>query len=176
VESLAEYLDLWLSRMPEAGEVEKGLNAVLPEGVSVQDARPVPLNASSLEQSIAWMEYDISFPEATPQTPSREELKRAMEAFYDDNPCSAGADSKEEKKSGDLRRAVKLEGKQDGHGLVCRIHRLSGSTASAMRVLQVLFPTSNRNGLRPRIIKTDAALLPPSPPALASKRKLRNDK
>jgi radical SAM family uncharacterized protein/radical SAM-linked protein len=176
VESLAEYLDLWLSRMPEAGEVEKGLNAVLPEGISVQDARPVPLNASSLEQSIAWMEYDISFPEATPQTPSQEDLKRAMEAFYDDNPCSAGADSKEEKKSGDLRRAVKLEGKQDGHGLVCRIHRLSGSTASAMRVLQVLFPTSNRNGLRPRIIKTDAALLPPSPPALASKRKLRNDK
>jgi len=99
-----------------------------------------------------------------------------MEAFYDDNPCSAGADSKEEKKSGDLRRAVKLEGKQDGHGLVCRIHRLSGSTASAMRVLQVLFPASNRNGLRPRIIKTDAALLPPSPPALVSKRKLRNDK
>ena len=72
--------------------------------------------------------------------------------------------------------AVKLEGKQDGHGLVCRIHRLSGSTASAMRVLQILFPASNSNGVRPRIIKTDAALLPPSPPALASKRKLRHDK
>ena len=84
--------------------------------------------------------------------------------------------AKEEKKSGDLRRAVKLEGKLDGHGLVCRIHRLSGSTASAIRVLQVLFPTSNRNGMRPRIIKTAAALLPPSPPALGLKRKLRYDK
>ena len=176
VESLAEYLDLWLSRMPEAGEVEKRLNEVLPDGISVQDVRPVPLNASSLEQSIAWMEYDISFPEAMPQIPSQEDLKRAVEAFYDNNPCSQEAVSKEEKKSGALRRAVKLEGKQDGHGLVCRIHRLSGSTASAMRVLQALFPTSNRNGLRPRIIKTDAALLPPSPPALASKRKLRHDK
>jgi radical SAM-linked protein len=176
VESLAEYLDLWLSRMPEAGEVEKRLNEVLPEGISVQHARPVPLNASSLEQSIAWMEYDISFPEATPETPSREDLERAMEAFYDDNTSSAGPDSKEDRKSGELRRAVKLEGKEDGHGLVCRIHRLSGSTASAMRVLQVLFPTSYRNGLQPRIVKTDAALLPPSPPAVASKRKLRHDK
>jgi len=176
VESLAEYLDLWLSRMPEEGEVEKGLNGVLPEGISVQEARPVPLNASSLEQSVAWMEYDITFPEATPQTPSQEELKRAMEAFYDEDPCSGGAAAKEEKNRGDLRRAVRLEGKQDGRGLVCRVHRLSGSTASAMRVLQVLFPTSNRNGLRPRIIKTDAALLPPSPPAHASKRKPRNDK
>jgi len=176
VESLAEYMDLWLSRMPEAGEVEKGLNEVLPEGISVRDARPVPLNASSLEQSIAWMEYDISFSEDTPQTPSQEDLKRAVEAFYDHSPCPAGVDSKEEKKSRNLRRAVKLEGKQEGHGLVCRIHRLSGSTASAMRVLQVLFPASNRNGLRPRIIKTAAALLPPSPPDLASKRKLRHDK
>jgi radical SAM family uncharacterized protein/radical SAM-linked protein len=176
VESLAEYLDLWLSRMPEAGEVEKGLNGVLPEGITVRDARPVPLNASSLEQSIAWMEYDITFPEATPQIPSQEDLKKAIKAFYDDNPCSGGTAAKEEKNTGDLRRAVKLEGKQNGRGLVCRIHRLSGSTASAMRVLQVLFPTSNRNGLRPRIIKTDAALLPPSPPAHASKRKLRNDK
>jgi len=176
VESLAEYLDLWLSKMPEGGEVENGLNAVLPEGISVLDARPVPLNASSLEQSIVWMEYDITFPEATQQTPSREDLKRAMEAFYDENPCTVGADGREGKKSGDLRRAVKLEGKQDGHGLVCRIHRLSGSTPSAMRVLQVLFPSANRNGLRPRIIKTEAALLPPSPPALASKRKPRHDK
>jgi radical SAM family uncharacterized protein/radical SAM-linked protein len=176
VESLAEYLDLWFSRMPEAGEVEKGLNEVLPEGISVRDARPVPLNASSLEQSIAWMEYDISFPEGTPQTPSREDLKRAMEAFYDDTPCPAGAAPRKEKNSGELRRAVKLESKQDGHGLVCRIHRISGSTASAMRVLQVLFPTSNSNGLRPRIVKTGAALLPLSPSAVDSKRKLPNDK
>ena len=99
MESLAEYLDLWLSRMPEAGEVEKRLNEVLPEGISVQDAQPVPLNASSLEQSIAWMEYDITFPEATPLTPSQEDLKGAMEAFYDGNPCSAGTAAKEEKKS-----------------------------------------------------------------------------
>jgi radical SAM family uncharacterized protein/radical SAM-linked protein len=177
VESLAEYLDLWFSRMPEAGEVEKGLNAVLPEGISVQEARPVPLNASSLEQSIAWMEYDITFPDTSPQRPSCEDLEKAMEAFYEDKPFSAaGAASKEEKKNADLRRAVQLEGKQDGRGLVCRIHRLSGSTASAMRVLRLLFPASNRNGLRPRIVKTDAALLPPSPPAPASKRKLRNDK
>jgi len=176
VESLAEYLDLWFSRMPEAGEVEKGLNEVLPDGIFVQDARPVPLNTSSLEQSIAWMEYDITFPGGSAQTPSQEDLKRAMEAFYDDNLHSVGATGKEEKKNEDLRRAVKLEDKQDGHGLVCRIHRLSGSTASAMRVLKALFPTSIGNGLRPRIIKTDAALLSSSPPALASKRKLPNDK
>ncbi len=106
VESLAEYLDLWLSRMPEAGEVEKGLNAVLPEGISVRDARPVPLNASSLEQSIAWMEYDITFPEATPQTPSQEDLKRAMEAFYDDEPvlCRGGRQGREEKRGSSASR------------------------------------------------------------------------
>jgi radical SAM-linked protein len=176
VESMAEYLDLWLSKMPEEGEVEKGLNAVLPEGISVLGARPVPLNASSLEQSIAWMEYDISFPEGTPQAPSPEDLQRAVDAFYEEAPCPEGTTPKEAKKSEDLRRSVKLDGKQDGPGLVCRIHRLSGSTPSAMRILRILFPSQNRNGLRPHIIKTGAALLPPSPPAPCSKRKLRHDK
>jgi radical SAM-linked protein len=176
VESQAEYLDLWFSRMPEDGEVEKGLNAVLPEGISVEHARPVPLNASSLEQSIAWMEYDITFPEKTPGAPSQEDLKRALESFYDNGPASEETTGKEEKKREALRRSVKLESKRDGNGLVCRIHRLSGSTASAMRVLRALFPSSSGNGVRPRIVKTDAALLPPSPPALSSKRKPRHDK
>jgi radical SAM-linked protein len=176
VESLAEYLDLWLSRVPEPKEIEEGLNAVLPEGISVVGARPVPLNASSLEQSIAWMEYEITFPETGCQTPSQEELERAVEAFYTHSPDTALSAGKEAKKDGNLVRAVKLAEREEGVGLVCRIHRLSGSTPSAMRVVERLFPLERRNGLRPRILKTDAALLAPSPPAVASKRKLRHGK
>ncbi len=178
VESLAEYLDLWLSRMPEEREVETGLNEVLPEGVFVLDARPVPLNASSLEQSIAWMEYEITFPEALPQSPTRQDLEKAVQAFYDDARDDRLAEParKTGGNEGDLRRAVRLADKPDGLGLVCRVHRLAGSTPSAMRVVQRLFPSSGRNGLRPRIVKTEAGLLAPSPPVLVSKRNLRHDK
>jgi radical SAM-linked protein len=176
VESEAEFMDLWLSKTPGDGEVEKKLNAVLPEGILVLEAHPVRLNASSLEQSIVWMEYEITFPKETPRYPSQEELEKAMEAFYHHPWDRSRANGKEGGIDDDLRRAVKLVGKQDGHGLICRIHRLSGSTPSAMRVVQLLFPSSHRNGLKPRILKTDAALLAQTAPPLASKRKLRNDK
>jgi hypothetical protein len=169
-------LDLWLSKAPEDGEVEEGLNAVLPEGISVVDVRPVPLNASSLEQSIAWMEYEITFPEAEPHPPSQEELDRAVEAFYAESPEPALPVGKEVRNNRNLQRAVKLTGRQEGPGLVCRIHRLSGSAPSAMRVIERLFPLEHRNGLRPRVLKTEAALLAPSPPAVAAKRKLRHGK
>ncbi len=176
VESHAEYLDLWFSSVPEGKDVEDGLNAVLPEGISVVDARAVPLNASSLEQSIAWMEYEFTFPQASPETPSQEELETAMEAFYDENLVTVGRVGKEKKNDGNLLRAVRLSSRQAGPGLVCRIHRLSGSTPSAMRVVERLFPSMNKNGLRPRIVKTEAALLAPTPPAPSSKRKLRHGK
>ena len=99
-----------------------------------------------------------------------------MEAFYEEPPGSQEPSGKEGKRDGALQRAVKLVEKQEGLGLICRIHRLSGSTPSAMRVLERLFPSTNRNGLRPRILKTEAALLAPSPPALGSKRKHRHVK
>jgi radical SAM-linked protein len=176
VESLAEYMDLWFSRMPAEREVEEGLNAVLPEGISVLDARLIPLNAPSLERSIAWMEYELSFPEAAEaRVPSPEDLKRMMEAFYDGPPAPRKASGKEGGNDRDFRRAVKLAEREDGRGLICRIHHLSGSTPSAMRVVKALFPSSGSNGLRPRILKTGVALLSPSPPVLASKRKANHD-
>ena len=89
VESQAEYVDLWLSKTLDGTEVEKTLNAVLPDGISVLRATSVPLNASSLEQSIAWMEYEITFPEDSPAGPSQEELVQAMEAFYDGSRAEA---------------------------------------------------------------------------------------
>ncbi len=172
VESLAEYMDLWFSRVPTARDVEEGLNAVLPEGISVLDARPIPLNAPSLEQSIAWMEYALTFPEATP---SPDELKQMMEAFYDGSSAPERASGKDGRNDRDLRRAVNLAESRDGRGLVCRIHQVSGSTPSAMRVVKILFPSSGANGLRPRILKTEVALLPPSPPAIALKRKTHKE-
>jgi hypothetical protein len=99
-----------------------------------------------------------------------------MAAFYDENVAPAGPTVKEEGTHEKLRRAVKLVGKPDGNGLVCRIHRLSGSTPSAMRIVETLFPCPERNGLRPHILKTDAALLAPYPPPPTSKRKSRHDK
>jgi len=176
VESQAEYMDLWFSKTLEGTEVENTLNALLPEGISVLRVRPVPLNASSLEQSIAWMEYEITFPEDSPAGPSQEELVQAMEAFYDGSRAEGGTTHKEGGADEHLRRAVKLAGKQDGGGLVCRIHRLSGSTPSANRVVQALFPSRDRNGTRPRVLKTQAALLAPHPPPPTSKRKSRHDK
>ena len=176
VESEVEYLDLWFAGALEDGEVERRLNAVLPEGISVLRATPVPLNVSSLEQSIVWMEYEISFPEDAAHVPSRVDLEQAMEAFYGETPGQGTESVTEATPEEDLRRAVRLAVNPDGPGLVCRIHRLSGSTPSAMRVVQILFPSATGNGRNPRILKTAAALLPPSPPAVVSKRKPRHDK
>lgn len=176
VESEAEYMDLWLSSTLDGAEVEETLNAVLPLGISVVRAKPIPLNASSLEQSIAWMEYEITFPESGAQGPSEEDLDRAMRAFCEEDLAREGGPAAAGGAEGNLRRAVRLMGRTEGRGLVCRIHRVSGSTPSAMRVLEVLFPSFERNGLRPRILKTEAALLAPQPPALVSRRKSHYDK
>jgi radical SAM-linked protein len=176
VESQAEYMDLWLSKTLDETEVEKTLNAVLPEGISVLRVGSVPLNASSLEQSIAWMEYEITFPEDRAAGPSQAELVQAMEAFYQGDRAAGGKAGEAGSRDEDLRRAVKLEGKKDGRGLVCRIHRLSGSTPSANRVVEALFPSPDRNGLRPYIVKTEAALVAPFPPPPGSKRKSRHAK
>jgi radical SAM family uncharacterized protein/radical SAM-linked protein len=176
VESQAEYMDLWLSGALEGAEVERSLNAVLPQGISVVRARPIPLNASSLEQSMAWLEYEITFPESGTQGPSEEDLDRAMAAFCDEDPARDGNTPAEGGTDDNLRRAVRLLGKTEGRGVVCRIHRVSGSTPSAMRVLELLFPSFERNGLRPRILKTEAVLIAPQPPAPVSRRKSRYDK
>ncbi len=176
VESLAEYLDLWFSRVPEEKEVEEGLNAVLPEGLSVVGVRAVPLNAPSLEQSIAWMEYEFTFPNGSSQNPSQVDLEAAVRTFYDEQVATPGGAGARGRCHGNLLRAVRLAGRQEGHGLVCRIHRLSGSTPSAMRVVERLFPSKSGNGWRPRIVKTGAALLVSPPPAPASKRKPHHGK
>jgi hypothetical protein len=171
VESHAEYIDLWLSKTVEETEIAERLNAVLPEGLSAICARQVPLNASSLEQSIVWMEYEITFPDGKSEGPSQEELEQTMEAFY--NGKFAGERATDEEH---LRRSVRLGGIHSGHGLVCRIHRLSGSMPSAMRVVKTLFPSLYGNGLLPRIRKTETALLTPCPPALTLRRNLCHDK
>jgi radical SAM-linked protein len=178
VESRAEYLDLWLSSVPEERRIERELNAVLPEGISVLEARPVPLNASSLEGSIAWMEYEILFPETGADSPRQEDLERAMEAFRDPAPAAGETAGREGGKQDDLRRSVRLVGVPDRRGLLLRIHRLSGATPSAMRVVDLLLASLdlNRNGLRPRILKTEAALTGPAPSIPPPRRKGRHDK
>jgi radical SAM family uncharacterized protein/radical SAM-linked protein len=176
VESRAEYMDLWLSSLMEGTEVEEMLNAVLPEGICVVQAMPVPLNVASLEQSIVWMEYEISFPQGAEGSPSQEELEKAIAAFHAGESSQAGSKGEAGKNDEDLRRAVQLVAKKDGTGLVCRVHRLSDSTPSAVRVVESLFPFPYRNGLKPRILKTEAALLAPHPPRPVSKRKGNHDK
>jgi radical SAM-linked protein len=178
VESRAEYLDLWLSSVPEERRIERELNAVLPEGISVLEARPVPLNASSLEGSIAWMDYEILFPETGADSPRQEDLERAMEAFRDPAPAAGETAGREGGKQDDLRRSVRLVGVPDRRGLLLRIHRLSGATPSAMRVVDLLLASLdlNRNGLRPRILKTEAALTGPAPSIPPPRRKGRHDK
>jgi radical SAM family uncharacterized protein/radical SAM-linked protein len=178
VESRAEYLDLWLSSVPEEGRIERELNAVLPEGISVLEARPVPLNASSLEGSIAWMEYEILFPDTGTEPPRQEDLERAMRAFLDPAAAPGATAGREGAKEDELRRSVRLAGRPDGRGLLLRIHRVAGSTPSPMRVVEFLLASlgPTRNGLRPRILKTDAALTGPAPSIPSPRRKTRHDK
>jgi len=161
IESLAEYLDIWFCGPVAAGDAADRLNAELPEGYSVFQAGPVALPAPSLEESIAWIEYELTFPGLGDLPGACELLARALE--------DRGATSpppRESEAPGNAPRTHPLHGATlelaaPGPRLRCRLFRTGGSMPSPTRILEALPPDLLPGGLRPRILKTQTAFLEP---------------
>ena len=83
-ESDAEYLDVTLAERGDAADVARRLDAVLPEGMSVEAAREVDPSAPSVASIVEWADYVVALSgpdEGDP--PSRSALEdglRALEA------------------------------------------------------------------------------------------------
>jgi len=63
VESRAEYLDLEVAEGFGADDVRTSLNAVLPQGMTVLDAREIPLKSESLSVIMEGVRYRVSLPQ-----------------------------------------------------------------------------------------------------------------
>jgi radical SAM-linked protein len=67
VESVAEYMDMFVESGIPAGEVQRRLNAVLPQGLEILAADQVDLKAASLSTLIDKTRYRITFTAADPE-------------------------------------------------------------------------------------------------------------
>jgi radical SAM-linked protein len=82
VESWAEYLDLELSPGFGADRVKSGLNAVLPEGMAVLEAWPIPPKSPSLSVIMTRVRYRVSLPEgSSPAFPEQAAAFLALATF-----------------------------------------------------------------------------------------------
>jgi radical SAM family uncharacterized protein/radical SAM-linked protein len=63
VESWAEYMDMELAAGYGADQVKERLNAVLPEGMEILEAREIPLRAESLSVIMERVRYRVTLPD-----------------------------------------------------------------------------------------------------------------
>jgi radical SAM-linked protein len=171
VESLAEYMDIWASRPLSGQDLLDSLNRVLPEGFSVLAGFPIPLNTPSLDASVTWTEYEITFPEEDLHGPSSAHLGPALQGFRDGSLALVEDTDKGRRSFENLRKATELEVMDGGSVLRCRLHKHSGSMPSPLRVVKTLFPSPPWEELRVRICKTQSMLLDPFPSTNSLKRK-----
>ncbi|MEW6440433.1 MAG: TIGR03960 family B12-binding radical SAM protein [bacterium] len=160
VESLAEFVDLWLTPSARPEAVRQALGPELPEGLEILAAAAVPLDAPSLEESIAWIDYEARFSEqhaAGLPRPSRADLEHSVRAFQDGQ-ASLFEIRKEGRRSFmDLRPAVREIRIAEGPVLFFRIQRLHGSLPSPVRILEALLPPGQWEDLRTLVRKLDTA-------------------
>ena len=64
VESMAEYMDMFVAAGIPAGEVRQRLNAVLPEGLRILEAEQIDVKSPSLSTLIDKTRYRITFDDA----------------------------------------------------------------------------------------------------------------
>jgi len=160
VESRAENLDLWFYAPLDRERVKRRMEEELPDGFSVLSVRDLPLSSPSVEESIIWVEYELLLPEGEGTRPGPDELAAAVEAFRAGPPPSSEdpADPKTPEKK-PLSSFVQLEFLDDNRGLRCRIHKVSGSLPSPLRVLEALLPESDPMERNVTVRKTHTAFL-----------------
>ena len=157
LESLSEFIDVWLLPTVRPDEIPEVLNRELPPGLTILAGCTVPLEALSLEESIASMGYEVHFPGRGSGNPCPESLENCIRAFQTDGSAVVEVKSDGKRTFLDLRPAVPEIRVIDGPGLFFRIQRMQGSIPSPTRILEALLPLGEWNrALTPvRKVKTD---------------------
>ena len=140
MESLAEFIEVWLLTAVLPDAVRDALNSQLPRGFRILAAETIPLEAPSLEESIAWMDYEVHFSGEGPPRPCRDGLERCIKTFQTDGSAVVEVKSEGKRTFLDLRPAVREIRVIDGPGLFLRIQRIHGSIPSPTRILEALLP------------------------------------
>jgi radical SAM family uncharacterized protein/radical SAM-linked protein len=71
VESVAEYMDMFVEDVITGNEVQRMLNSVLPEGLTILDAEKIDVKTPSLSTLIDKTRYRITFNNSDPETLSK---------------------------------------------------------------------------------------------------------
>lgn len=157
MESLSEYVDIWLVRAISAEAVANSLAKALPPGLRVLSAQPVACGAPSLEESVIWMEYEVHFCRDEPGEPSvRELLKGDVENFLAGRSSIVEIRSEGKSSFVDLRPAVRDLALLDGPIVRLQLQKIHGNLPSPTRVLDALFASgeSRRTGRHVRKTQT----------------------
>lgn len=150
MESLSEYIDIWLDRAVSAEGTTKRLAEVLPPGLRILSVQAVPCNAPSLEESILWVEYEVRFPRQGEAEPSAQEfLKQDMENFLAGRSSIVEIRSEGKTTFVDLRPAVRELRLSDGPTVSLQLQKVHGNLPSPTKVLDAILASSwSRQALR----------------------------
>lgn len=155
MESLSEYIDIWLERAVSAQAAESVLVETLPPGLRILSVQTVPGTAPSLEESILWVEYEVRFPGQGQTDPSVQEwLKGDLEDFLAGRSSIVEIRSEGKSTFVDLRPAVRELKLLKGPILSFRLQKIHGSLPSATRVLDALLSSEWTRRVGRNVLKT----------------------
>lgn len=99
VESEAEYMDIYVTKDTEPLHLQKEMNAALPEGIKILEAKEIPLKSPSLSTIIEETIYEISS-----EKWNSEDIKRNCSEFVDRDSYILKRNKKGEEQIIDLRK------------------------------------------------------------------------
>jgi radical SAM-linked protein len=142
IDSLCEFLDVWVDGDVDPGRAAERVNAQLPEGFQILEAYTVPLQASSLEEGIDEVHYRVLFSDVHEKEKLLGVLSRNVEAFSSGRISIARVSKKHRDTFMDLRPFVKElalteESPPHLHIVLCRCN---DSLISISRLLETLLP------------------------------------
>ena len=148
MESEAEYLDLETDPFIDLRQATRALNAALPDGIRIQEARVVPKKAPSLSGSISRYRYRVAVP------PERTGgLAERIAAFLGRGQMIISRKGKEQ----DIRPAIvtiEAERRADGAFLEITLQDAGPLKPRIQNVLEQLFEMNEEEALMLRITRT----------------------
>jgi len=85
VQSLGEFLDLWLSRPLSPTQAARRLDRELPEQLRVVEARDVPLSSPSIDSQVEAFVYEVDTADLCATGVAEEKLRERVQAFCQAN-------------------------------------------------------------------------------------------
>ncbi len=158
MESLSEYIDVWLERAVSAEAAVRALTETLPPGLRILSVQAVPGGAPSLEESILWVEYEVRFPgQGQADSSLQERLEEDLENFLAGRSSIVEIRSEGKTTFVDLRPAVRELRLSDGPTVSFQLQKVHGNLPSPTRVLDALLASPWSRQVVRNVRKTQTA-------------------